>query len=129
MTKHTFPGSFSQDFYAPTFEQSKKPHVIVMEVKGKGVAISLVFRTYMGALWNKTAVVFDAEKEYGTRIKDSDAVVIPLSEIPLMFPSLKGMTEAQMVKALKGWAYDSDEIRERQEKRKKNKGKPAPFGL
>lgn len=129
MTKYKFPGSYSDEFYAPTFEQSKKPHVIVMEVKGKGIAVSQVFRTYMGALRNKTAVIFDAEREYGTRIKDSDAFLVPLSEIPLMFPSLKGMTETQMVKALKGWAYDSDEIRERQEKRKKNKSKPAPFGL
>jgi len=129
MAKYKFPGSYSDEFYAPTLEQSKKPHVIVMEIKGKGIAVSQVFRTYLGALRNKTAVVFDAEREYGTRIKDSDAVVIPLSEIPLIFPSLKDMTEAQTVKALKGWAYDSDEIRERQEKRKKNKSKPAPFGL
>ena len=129
MAKYKFPGSYLEDAYVPTSTQMKKPHVIVMEVKGKGIAVSQVFRTYMGALGNKTAVIFDAEREYGTHIKDSDAVVIPLSEIPLMFPSLKGMTETQIVKALKGWAYDSDEIRERQEKRKKNKGKPAPFGL
>lgn len=129
MTAYKFPGSFSDEFYAPTSAQMKKPHVIVMEIKGKGIAVSQVFRTYLGALNNKAAVVFDAEKEYGTRIRDGDAVVIPMSEMPLIFPSLKGMTETQMVKALKGWAYDSDEIRERQGKRKKNRGKPAPFGL
>ncbi len=130
MAKYKFPGSYSDEFYAPTLEQSKKPHVIVMEIKGKGIAVSQVFRTYMGAVRNKTAVVFDMERQYKTSVLRGDnASIIPLSELPLIFPSLKGMTEAQMVKALKGWAYDSDEIRERQEKRKKNKGKPAPFGL
>ena len=128
MTGYIPPGSFLKDSYAPTFEQSKKPHVIIMEIKGKGYAISQVFRSYQGAVRNVTPWVFDTEREYSVHIRDRDVMIVPLSEVPLIFPSLKGKTEAQMVKALKGWAYDSDEIRERQEKRKK-KGNPAPFGL
>ena len=53
MAKYKFPGSYLEDAYVPTSTQMKKPHVIVMEVKGKGIAVSQVFRTYLGALRNR----------------------------------------------------------------------------
>lgn len=124
MAKYQFHGSFSQDFYAPTHEQSQKPHIIVIEIAGKGIAVSQPFRTYLGAVRNITEVVFDIGRQYDTNLREDEASIMPLSELPVLMPSFRGMTQAQMVKKLKGWAHDSDET-----SKKKTKKESLPFGL
>lgn len=117
MTGYRFPGSFYEDRYVPTYEQAKRPHVIIFLFNNGRTAITQVFRTYIEAQNSLYKASVEAEADYGWHIKET--AIVPLSELQYAYPMFRGKSESEAVKMLKGYAGH----------RPKKKKEPAPFGL